>query len=470
TGMKFGVLQLSALMDLTYEEKTEIEHQMDEADAADVFGKLMVEGILDNQGNVNQDIDIEKITLPKIAEPLKQEVKKMIRQAEPVTYERIKEIKCTETIIEEKSFSHEEATEIMEELKEKNYITKEGKIKDTMKAQFAAGKLDLKERYSKAAQRAIMQAVQKADNRPVLRDANKEVAVKLKKQVILSPEFNELWDKIKQKTTYRVNFDSETLIKNCVRELKDMPPIPKAKLVSATAEIGLENSGVYLTEKHSKSLDIAGVYEFMPDIVRLIAAETLLKRNDVIRILTESGRISDFINNPQGFYEKALEIIANNRHSLAIDGIKYVKLAGEEYYVQEIFDSSELLANLDRNAIPVEHSVYDYLIYDSMVESKFAKSLDNDPNVKMFFKIPNRFKIETPIGSYNPDWAVFLEKDGWEKLYFVLETKGTTSLFDLRTPEKLKIHCGCAHFRALEDNVQFYEEPVKNWDEFKLRV
>ncbi len=129
----------------------------------------------------------------------------------------------------------------------------------------------------------------------------------------------------------------------------------------------------------------------------------------------------------------------------------------KEYYVQEIFDSSELIANLDKNAIKVEHSVYDYLIYDSGVESRFAKSLDEDPDVKMFFKIPSRFKIDTPIGAYNPDWAVFLEKDGEQKLYFVLESKGTTSLFDLRTPEKLKIHCGKQHFDSLDD-ISFSEE------------
>lgn len=470
TGMKFGVLQLSALMDLTYEEKIEIEHQMDEASAFDVYEALVANEVLDNDGKIKENVKVEEIKLPEIAEPLKQEVKKIIQQAEPVTFEKLKEVKCVETRIEEKTFSHEQAEEIIEELKEKKIISKEGKIKDTMKAQLKAGKLDLSERYSKAAQRAIIQALEKADNRPVIRDANKEVTVKLKKQAILSPEFKELWDKIKQKTTYRVNIDTETLIKNCVKDLQEMPPIPKAKLISSTAEIGLENAGVYSTEKHTRTVDLAGTYEVLPDIIRLISAETLLKRSDIIRILQESGRIKDFINNPQGFYEKAFEIISRNRHNLAIDGIKYVKLAGEEYYVQEIFDSEELLANLDRNAIQVEHSVYDYLIYDSGVESRFAKSLDEDPDVKMFFKIPQRFKIETPIGSYNPDWAVFLEKNGEQKLFFVLETKGTTSLFDLRTPERLKIHCGKQHFAALEDGIQFSEDPVKDWKEFKINL
>lgn len=468
TGMKFGVLQLSALMDLTYEEKVEIEHQMDEASAFDVYEALVANDVIDERGVLRVESEIDNFELPKIEEPLKQEIKKILKQQEPVTFEKLKDVKCVETRIEEKTFSHEQASEIMEELKEMKVISKEGKIKDTMKAQLKAGKLDLSERYTKAAQRAIMQALEKADNRPVIRDANKEVTVRLKKQAILSPEFKELWDKIKQKTTYRVNID--TLIKNCVKELREMPPIPKAKLLTSTAEIEIENAGIYSTEKHTQTTDLENTYSYVPDILRLIASETLLKHSTIIQILKQSGHEQDFMNNPQLFYEKALEIISRNRHSLAIDGIKYVKLAGEEYYVQEIFDSEELLANLDRNAVQVEHSVYDYLIYDSGVESRFAKSLDEDPDVKMFFKIPPRFKIETPIGSYNPDWAVFLEKDGEQKLYFVLETKGTTSLLDLRNSEKLKIHCGKQHFAALEDGIEFSEEPVKDWKEFKVNI
>lgn len=469
TGMKFGILQLSALMDISYEERTEIEHTMNESDAFDVFDTLVKNDVIDFDGSVKNEEKFNSVNLPEtISEPLKQEVFKRIKSSQPLTFTDIKEIKCTETIIEEKTISHEQATEIMEELKEVKVISKDGKIKDTMKAQLAAGKLDLVKRWGEAKTRAITQALEKADNRPVLRDASKEVMVKLKKQAILSPEFKELWDKIKQKTTYRVSFDVEELVSRCVEDLKSIPPIPKARLVSQVADIGLEYSGVYHTEKHMKTKELSGSYEILPDIIRLISSETLLKRSTIIRIIKESGRGQDFINNPQGFYETALEIISRNRHSMAIDGIKYVKLAGEEYYVQEIFDSSELLANLDRNAVQVNNSVYDYLIYDSGVECKFAESLDNDPDVKMFFKIPKRFKVETPIGTYNPDWAVFLEKDGEQKLYFVLETKGTNSLFEQRTPEQLKIRCGKQHFKAID--VSFPNEPVRDWNEFKINV
>ena len=248
-----------------------------------------------------------------------------------------------------------------------------------------------------------------------------------------------------------------------------MPAISTARLISQTADIEIQKSGVSHIERAMVSTNLERNYDVLPDILRLISIKTLLKRSTINKIIQESDRGADFLKNPQEFYEKTLEIIKRNRHKLAIDGIKYVKLAGEEYYIQEIFDSSELIANLDKNAVAVENSIYDYVIYDSSIENKFAVALDNDPDVKMFFKIPSRFTIETPIGPYNPDWAIYLEKNGEQKLYFVLETKGTDFIYDLRPKEALKFHCGYEHFKAL-DNVTFSENPVKDWREFKQTV
>ena len=383
------------------------------------------------------------------------------------TYEETKVVE-KKIIIEEKAITYEEAAALIADLEDRKLITKEGKIKDTMKAQLAAGTLDLGERFSQAAQKAIIKTIEKADARIPIREHSREVFVRLKKQVMLSPEFMEIWDKIKHKTTYRIQLDFETLTDNCITELRNMPPIPRARIVSQTADIDIQQKGVTHITRELRTTDLQETsYNSLPDILRVIATETLLKRSTVAYILKQSGRGSDFLNNPQVFTEKALEIIARHRHSLAIDGIRYIKLAGEEYYVQEIFDVAELVANLDRNAISVKNSLYDHVIYDSGIESKFAQSLDNDPDVKLFFKIPSRFKIDTPIGSYNADWAVYLEHNGDEKLYFVLETKGISNLFDLRTPEQLKIKCGKAHFKALENDVIFPAEPVVDWREFK---
>lgn len=175
------------------------------------------------------------------------------------------------------------------------------------------------------------------------------------------------------------------------------------------------------------------------------------------------------LRNPQAFIEQLTEVIINNCYQLDIDGISYQRLAGEDYFTQEIFETEEFMANLDRNAVEVNKSVYDYVVYDSStIEKPFAVALDNDPDVKLFFKIPERFKIQTPIGTYNPDWAVYLTKNGEEKLYFVLETKGSTSFFDLRTREQLKIHCGKKHFKALGDDIEM--QVASKWKDFKSTI
>ena len=202
--------------------------------------------------------------------------------------------------------------------------------------------------------------------------------------------------------------------------------------------------------------------------------ECFISRRTVLEILTRSRRVPDLLNNPQKLTELMISALHTVQSRMEIDGIRYTRLDGEEYYLQEIFDSEELVAYLDKNAIGVEHSVYDYIIYDSStVERPFAVALDDDPDVRMFFKIPDKFKIETPIGTYNPDWAVYMDKDGAEKLYFVLETKGVSGLLgleNLTTPEQQKIRCGARHFEALGSEVMFSDTPVRDWRAFKKEL
>lgn len=368
----------------------------------------------------------------------------------------------------EKKLSYEDAKELMAHFENKGYITNSGNIQDSMKNAVKTGTLELPEKYESARER-FEQIIAKADRRPPIRDASKDVVVRLKKKVTESDDFLELWDKIKQKTAYRVNIDTDKLILNCVKSLQDMPTIPKARIISQTADIRIEKAGVSHVERGMRTTDIADSYQSLPDIVTTISDATLLTPTTVNTILIQSGRLRDFLNNPQAFLEKAIELIRNNRHALAIDGISYVKLDGKEYYVQEIFDTAELIANLDRNAVKVEHSVYDYVVYDSStIERPFALALDNDPDVKMFFKIPERFKIDTPIGTYNPDWAVYLTKNGEEKLYFILETKGSDSFMDLRTREQLKIHCGKKHFEALDSGIEM--QVATDWSKLKANI
>lgn len=467
TGIKFGTLQISLFSGMVYTETKTVEKTITKEEATKVVEILKTSGAITDEGKVDKAKAVQIPDIPQELETVKHEVIKVIEQAETVDVEKIAGTSYTEEIKEEKTVSYDEAQELMTHFEQKGYVDKKGKIKDTMKNALLTGTLDLPKKYE-AARTRIEDVVSKADNKVPVRDDSKEVIVRLNKQVMLSPEFMELWGKIKQKTAYRVQIDTEKLVESCVKEISAMPEIPKARLISKTALFDIKNAGVTYAENEMRTEDLSDTYDSLPFILGVISEETLIKKATVARIIEESGRAKDFLNNPQGYMEQCLEIIKHNRHALAIDGIKYVKLDGKEYYAQEIFDSAELVANLDRNAVAVSRSVYDHIIYDSStVEKPFALALDNDPDVKMFFKIPDRFKIDTPIGTYNPDWAVLWEKNGEQKLYFILETKGTERAFDLKTPEQLKIHCGKEHFKALENGVEMVG-PVKDWNKFKV--
>ena len=467
TGVKFGTLQISLFSGMTYTETKTVEKTITKDQAQTVVEALKTVGAITAEGKV--DTTKAEIVIPKELETVKEEVIKVIEEEKTVDVEQIAGKSYTEEVTEEKTVTYDDAQELITHFEQKGYVSKSGKIKDTMKEALLHGTLDLPKKFEAARER-LESIVKKADNKLPIRDDSKEVIVRLNKQVMLSPEFMELWNKIKQKTAYRVQIDTDVLVENCVKELKAMPEIPKARLITKTASYDIRNAGVGYVETETRLEDLKDTYSSLPNILGIISEETLIKKATVAEIIQKSGRAQDFLNNPQAFMEQCLEIIRHNRHALAIDGIKYVKLDGKEYYAQEIFDSTELVANLDKNAVKVEHSVYDHIIYDSStVEKPFAVALDRDPDVKMFFKIPDGFKIDTPIGTYNPDWAVLWEKNGEQKLYFILETKGTESLFNLKTPEQLKIHCGKEHFKALGNGLEMHG-PVKDWDKFKINV
>lgn len=475
TGVRFGVLQLELFSGVVYENKREVEKTVTAEQAQRLVSAFYPQSPTGTEkpsvSALLKAIAKNRMEVAEELTPILPKVQAVLERSEPeapVAAEDLSGLSYTQTVIEEKQVTYEDAQELIKHFEQKGYITSTGKMKDTMKNALKAGTLDLPAKYEAARER-FETIIAGADRKPPVRDASKDVVVRLNKQVILSPEFLELWSKIKQKTAYRVHIDTDRLIENCVHALRDMPAIPKTRLISQTADIHIENAGIYHTEREMRTADISDTYQTLPDLITAISDETLLTPATVHEILVRSGRCADFLNNPEAFLEKATEIIRDSRHALAIDGIRYVRLDGKEYYAQEVFDTAEFIANLDRNAVKVEHSIYDYIVYDSSsIERPFAVALDNDPDVKMFFKIPDRFKIETPIGTYNPDWAVYLTKNGEEKLYFILETKGSTSLMDLRTREQLKIHCGKKHFEALDSGVEMHV--ATNWKDFKTEV
>ena len=461
TGMKFGIVQLGMFVGLGYEETVTREQTVTAEQAIQVVETLVESGVIAKDGVV---VAPERLSEADIPESLKAEVAKLAEKSKALSVEALAEVTYLETITEQKTLSHEDATAVVAELKAKNLLTRDDKPNATMKEQLADGTLDLGARFTKAQQRAITHELQKSTASVPVEDANRRVVVRLKKQAMLSPAFLEIWDRIKQKTYYRVNIDSKQLTEACIDELKEVRSVPRVQIHYTTADLNIQEKGVTGEETSTLTRSLDNTYTVLPDILRMVSTETHLKRSTIAHIIRESGRGHLFLQNPQAFTEKVLEIIARNRRDQALDGISYHKSPGVEYYIQEVFKDEELYASLDRT-IEVRNSVYDRVMFDSKNESEFAKVLDRDEDVELFFKIPSRFTIDTPIGTYNPDWAVYLNHEGNRKLYFVLETKTSTDDINLRGGENWKIHCGRKHFEELGNGIQY--NPVTDWKQFK---
>ena len=186
----------------------------------------------------------------------------------------------------------------------------------------------------------------------------------------------------------------------------------------------------------------------MPDILAYLQNETELTRSTLVRILKDSGRLSDFLVNPQRFMDQVAAILKYELHRLLVDGIKYDRIGGtgpEAEWEMVLFKNEELVNVL--TALQVQKSIYDYVVYESEVEREFARRLDHRNDIRLFVKLPDWFKVETPVGTYNPDWAIV--KHDEEIVYLVRETKGTKDFLKLRTTEADKVRCGQRHFEAL---------------------
>lgn len=230
------------------------------------------------------------------------------------------------------------------------------------------------------------------------------------------------------------------------------------------AELGISVGGIEATEKIHTVVASTQDNTQLPDIVTFLQNRTNLTRKTIVDILVQSHTLDSFKRNPQMYMEESAKIISREMRKLLVDGIKYTKLGDSEFYAQELFINEELSGYLEKNMFPSEKSVHKYVVYDSNNEMDFAEKFEKNDAIKLYFKLPNWFKIPTPIGSYNPDWAVLIEDNGQNKFYFVIETKGNRRDEALRPTEKYKVKCGYKHFKALGDSVHF--DVADNFDEF----
>lgn len=343
----------------------------------------------------------------------------------------------------------EQSKALWEHFKGVGHIDAKGKVQDSLKQALKDGTLALPAEFE--AQRGqITEVLRKLTGRLEIKNADDRKPVQIRKAVYLSSEFKALWDRIKHKTTYRVHFDNEKLIEDCIRALQEAPPISKTRLQWRKADIAIGKAGVEATERAGAATVVLDETDIeLPDLLTDLQDRTQLTRRTIGRILSGSRRLDDFKRNPQQFIELTADVINRCKRLALVDGIKYQRLGDEHYYAQELFEQEELTGYLKNMLMDTKRSVYEHVVYDSDPERNFADALEKNEAVKVYAKLPGWFKVPTPLGSYNPDWAVLVEKDGEQRLYFVVETKSSLHTDDLRDKEAAKIKCGEAHFGAL---------------------
>lgn len=339
--------------------------------------------------------------------------------------------------------------EIWSSLQTEGHLETSGKITKFLKEALFEGSFAITDKFA-SLQEQIEAILRKSAGRLNINNADDREIIKYRKEVINSPEFEALWQRICQKTLYRLAFDEDVLLTSCTKSLSEMPPVAKAMVSFSKATIKQSQSGLDVKAQSngttSAVIDVAE--QPLPDILGVLQEKTGLTRRSLSAILKESGRLADFAKNPQQFISEAIGRINYCKRLSIVDGIKYYPLKGE-VYAQSLFIDKELTGYARNLFETSSKSVYEYVPKDSDVENRFAQELEEQDEVKLYVKLPGWFKIPTPLGTYNPDWALVIEDNGEEHIYFVVETK--SKHIGLSNEEDAKIACGTAHFDALEE-------------------
>ena len=325
--------------------------------------------------------------------------------------------------------------------------------------------------FAQGLQREFEEDDFKFEARRQIRNKVNEVTVEMQDDVFETKEFKELWAKIKQRTRFKVNVDSEELIRQCTEAIKNMPKIKDPQILSERAALMVDNQGV--TSQHTSTSVVAesiGVTYDLPDPIHELQDSLGLTRKTLMNILKDSGRIEDFKRDSQAFLQLVSQKISKVKNEIVAKGIEYEKLPEAEWYEMRDLQIQDFKAYLNQNAwepTNPEKCLYNYVVYDSEgVEKNIADALDKQDEILVFAKLPSTFKIDTPLGTYNPDWAYVEGHDGDRKLFFATETKGGTNIDPtLRSSEQLKVDCAKKHFASLDLGPDF-EYGVKSTYEY----
>lgn len=295
------------------------------------------------------------------------------------------------------------------------------------------------------------------------RSGNVEATLDRKK--LESREFQALWAKINAKSAYMVKFNEDELVDKAIaalnRELRVSQIFIRVEGGALHDITSRENllSGSAMNREESKTytVDAAASASVKYDLIGKIVAETGLTRKAAADILSgmEKSVFDQFKNNPEEFIIRASGIINEQKATVIIQHITYDKL--ESSYDTTVFTEPTLKGRLGVNAMPANKHLYDYIFYDSDNEQKFAANIDSASEVAVYVKLPRGFYINTPVGKYNPDWAIAFHEEKVKHIYFVAETKGSMSSMQLRKIEEAKIHCAREHFKVISSDSVIYD-------------
>ena len=360
------------------------------------------------------------------------------------------------------------AQAIFEDLISNGYV-KRGVLTDKYYADKANGAIQVAEEVADSRDSVINILDSVYDSRAMqpenARDKNVELQVDPDK--LAMPEFKALWKRISPKSVYVVDFDTDELVNKAIASINRNLHVPKIFFkveTGAMDEIKSKDSlldGSAFSKSKSSTYDsskqIRAGSSVKYDLIGKLVGETGLTRKAVVAILTgiEKSVFEQFKFNPEEFIIKAAALINDEKATAIIQHITYNVL--DEHYDTDIFTEPTIKGKLGTNAMKAQRHLYDHIVYDSTNERDFATDLDTNTDVAVYVKLPDSFYIATPVGHYNPDWAIAFYEGTVKHIYFVAETKGSMSSMQLRLIEESKIHCAREHFKAISNGNVVYD-------------
>ena len=360
------------------------------------------------------------------------------------------------------------ATAIYEGLIENGYI-KKGQLTDKYYSDKKNGEIEVAEEVADSVE-AVVNILDSVYNPDAFKPENarsNNIELEIDKNKLAMPEFKKLWNQINSKTVYVVDFDSEELVKKAVAALNAKLRVTKIFFQVETGQMekisskddlanGTAFNRVSISNQDSNTKIHANT-SVKYDLIGKLVSETGLTRKNIVQIMTQIDKsvFEQYKDNPEEFIIKAAQIINDEKATAVIQHITYNVL--DEKYATDIFTEPTMKGKMGVNAMKANKHLYSHILYDSDNERTFAEKLDTDKNVAVYVKLPNGFYISTPVGRYNPDWAIAFYEGSVKHIYFIAETKGSMNSMQLRLVEESKIHCAREHFKAISNGNVVYD-------------